>query len=151
MNNKSSQFYFHLAVIITLLVFICLGCIKGRTPFELTNKEVEEMVNKDPLFEEINNLCNEIPLPDDFKLIGKSGLFRLKGISYKYNSKYDFEYVEKFYKDYFLQKGWNFSETKTLTRGIEFTNEEYRINIFLGSETNYAIDCFKKLEINESK
>jgi hypothetical protein len=148
---KKKEFLAFLLLLFSSFQFAaCL--LAGEVNYEETTKIAERAVKEDPIYRDLDNLCHEIPLPDNFELLGKRASFKLKGITYYYNSEMKVDFVEKFYKDYFAKNGWELSETNTITKGFEFTNEEYRVEVYyLGEKPAYTIHCFKKLDINKSK
>lgn len=152
-RNMFNKKNFVIIIFLVAASFQFTACfLQGEVPYDETTKVVEKVIKEDPMYKDLDDLCRQIPLPDDFKLLGKKAQFKFKGITYYFNSEYKFDYVEKFFKDYFTENGWDFSETKTLTRGLEFTNEEYRVEVYyLGEKPDYTIHCFKKLDINKSK
>jgi hypothetical protein len=139
-------------IIVALLFFAAYGmtsCIKGRIDYEESSRILEKAAREYPLYRELDNLCRQIPVPDDFRLLGKRGLYRSKGVTYYYDSRLEFDPAEQYFREYFKSNGWIFSETDTISRGLEFTNERYRVTIDHGDQTVYSINCFQELDINK--
>jgi hypothetical protein len=145
MNRNFSQSVFNLGVCLALLVLVCSGCqlMMGTKSFDdQSTAKVEEVIKENPLFREFDNLCSEMPLPNDFRLLGKNGLYKIKGISYFYESNAKPIDVEKFFKKYFSHKGWKVKESRTIRLGNDFTDGKYKVTIYYSADdSDYTIYC----------
>ena len=122
-------------------------------------KQTEQALKESPVLQEIDRLCTQqIPLFDGFKLTRKmSWQSRNPFLSYDYVSAADYQKVRTFYKEYFLQNGWQLTKDQDGGWGppweARFKKDNYSISITYsgpGEESNYGFFCQKLLYPDEA-
>jgi hypothetical protein len=145
MNQKLSPYFLNLGICFVLLIFVCVSCT-DKQQTELTN----EAIKKSSELQELDNVCKQIPLPQNFKFVRKSGIDDQKiTLSYYYYS--DTKYLEtwNFLQEYFSQNKWqlvkNGEGIVSSQKFIEFTNDTYRVKAWYqrDARSNYSLYCEK--------
>jgi len=116
-------------------------------------KHIEEALKTSPVLQDIERLCTkEIPLPDEFRLVSRTGNDQKKDphLSYKYYSTADYKRIKVFYEDYFTQNGWHVAENREGGWGppwhAVFRKDSYLVAVQyggMGEEVNYSFFCQK--------
>jgi hypothetical protein len=158
-----------LLVILTTPVLCLSACFNPRnTPifkklggdWERENaKYIEEALRTSPVLQDIERLCvKEIPLPEGFRLVSRTGNDKKKNpyLSYKYYSVADYRGIKPLYEKYFAQNGWRVTENREGGWGppchAVFRKDSYKVAIQyggMGDEVNYAFSCQKVFEEDE--
>lgn len=114
---------------------------------DLSQEEVEKLIEKSPVLARLDQVCRDVPKPDDFRLSYKkiSGNSQYAIVSHRYQSDEDFEDVKNFFFDWFRTNGWILDErmTRLDIKYFEFTKNKMSIAIERVNfpTANYSIDC----------
>ena len=135
--------YLNLAFLI-FFSFFYVGCNFDKKMTQLTEEEIQ----KSPDLKALNNMCNQIPLPEDFQFIRKGGLDDQRiTFTNLYYSETEYDKARKLFEEYFSNNNWKLTkEDKSYPKTIEFRNDKYRVVIQhegIGKKTNYGITCEK--------
>lgn len=167
-KQKVNENRISLSIVTVIFVLFILGCNIRNTPIfrklseqqeRSMRKAAEEMIEKLPVYQELNNLCTkEIPVYESFSLINiHSSWKKNEWLSYYYFSDADWSKVRVFYKDYFSKNGWQYIQDYDTNWGsnkIEVKRESYRVILYnkgLGENANFALHCEKISENNSSE
>lgn len=142
-------------ILFTILIFSggCLSIprqIKKKIA-DNTTRATDEAIKGSPKLQELNKICTDIPLPDDFvfeeKYLLTVGLN--ENLTYSYDSKTAFNESRKIFEDYFKEKDWRVRDmSDKYPPGLDFTDGN--VNVSVGAESigdgfAYTIYC-KRLE-----
>src|SRR5687768_10502711 len=104
-----------LAIFLVVTTAAFSGCHPRNLPIfkqvaekldEQATQDVRKLIEEVPEYKELNRVCQEIPLPDDFNLIVMKASVNEIGIGYYYKSKTDFDTAEKDFRKYFSDNQW---------------------------------------------
>ena len=145
--------------LVVLIVALLLSACNPREfpPFkkfsEWSEKEatrqIEEAIKNDPELAELDSVCKQVPVPEDFKFIWKGGLDDQKvSFSTYYFSHIRYEDARRIWDDYFHRNDWKLVGRKEgrISKVSEFRNASYRVIIQfggMGKSVNYSIYCEK--------
>ncbi len=149
MIRKFSQSDFSLGICLVLLLGLCLGCVGSKSYSKHTEEAVDKIIKEDPLFKEFDKLCSEVPLPDDFSLLGKKGLYNIKGILYYYSSDTKPSKVKEHFTNHFYKRGWKTRRSKSTSPGDDFTDGRLIVGVQYSADyADYTLYCglLKKID-----
>ncbi len=148
-----------LVIGVLLMMTFLVGCDPRRAPvirslIEASDRELSEQariaIERDPVLKELDRVCTQIALPEDFVLTRMGDLDdRSIQISYYYSSKTPYSNTRPMWKEYFLKNGWkHLKEEDTFPhQELRFYNDEYEVTTFyggMGERSQYSINCRKK-------
>ena len=114
-------------------------------PPPLTPEQTNKLINQSESLKRVDNLCENLPKPEDFHLVRKiiSGNSRTVSISHYYQSNLGYEKIKTFYLDWFNKNGWE-SEYQG---SLDFRKNNYIIYISKGywAGANYSFHCAEEL------
>ena len=144
------------AFFVTVLMFFLASC--GHTSNSLEaellreqqqTQEAERAISEQPVYREINDLCNTIQKPDSFVLVFKRMSFRAKDpyLTFGYSSPMAFDEAQKFFLN-LENHGWEAYDRGPSVRSklIKFKKDKYRFDVEYYGDTehgNYLIGCQK--------
>jgi hypothetical protein len=147
-------------ILVATVLLISSFCLTACDPRELPGikdkvieleknhtAQAEEAIRNKTELQEINNLCNQIPLLGQTKFIWKNLFKNKNALDFYFYYEGDLHKLNGFYKNHFDQKGWKL--TKDITsypQSSEFKASNYRVVIQYGGiseRTNFAITCEK--------
>jgi hypothetical protein len=121
----------------------------GEQEGKRLTKVAEEMIEKEPVLRELNQLCTkEIPLYEGFSIIRIHSIGEKRNhLSYYYSSNADWRKVKAFYKDYFAQKEWRLGDEYDGGWGpnkVQVKKDKYTVILYnegIGEDANYSFRC----------
>ncbi len=128
-----------LGVISGVIFLIVFSYFTYRQP--LTFEETNNLINKSKNLKRIDSLCENLPKPEDFRLVSKviGGNSRGVSISHYYQSETEYEKIKTSYLGWFTQNGWKLEYQNSLDFNkdnlIIHINEAYR------KEAKYVTYC----------
>ncbi|MEZ5428393.1 MAG: hypothetical protein R2747_19140 [Pyrinomonadaceae bacterium] len=140
---------------IGLLCFSLMGC-KILPGFEelmtqedkRETRETEKAIKNSPELQELDELCRKLPQVNEFRLIGKARNFRKPTkLTFFYYSEKDPYSLDRVFRNYFREKGWETVEKNTMNQTSDFRNEYFTVNIQYGGislDSNIGISCGKR-------
>jgi hypothetical protein len=157
---------------VTILLAVALahiGCFNPRNlpAFKRAAEEQErkmvkytdEALKESPVLQELDRLCTkDIPLPDGFRLVSRTGTPKKRNpyLSYHYYSGAGYKGIKSFYDTYFSQNGWRVTENREGGWGppwhAVFRKDNYLVAVTYGGkgkEVNYSLFCQKVFEEDE--
>lgn len=134
-----------LSIVFLLVTFLFYS---GCNFDDRITKSTDEEIKNSPVLKELESLCNEIPLPNNFKFVRKSGLDdQIISLVYVYASETAYEDTRKDLDEYFFKNNWKITkENLSYPKTIEFRNDKNRVFVQyegLGENANYAVTCEK--------
>jgi len=139
-------------------IFCSTSCLKylpygDKIEAEINRQRIEhaeQMVKDSPDFKEVDDICRQIPVPENVTFITKGvANEQIVGITYYFlvpNEKYDD--IKTLYHDYFAHNGWE--EGFPEADGVSEITKFYRTNFVvimqvggMGPDVNYAFGCKK--------
>ena len=131
-----------LGIIFAVAFFLWFSRFTYQTP--LTLEQTEDLINKSERLKRIDNLCANLPKPDDFRLVSKkiSGNSRTISISHYYQSEIQFEKIKEFYSDWLIQHGWKLEYENTLD--FNKGDSMIHINKTVWASARYIVYCAKE-------
>ena len=122
-------------------------------------KYLEEALKTSPVLQDLERLCTkEIPLPNGFRLISRTGNEKKKNphLSYHYYLAADYRGIKVLYENYFTQNGWRVAENREGGWGppwhAVFRKDQYLVAVQyggMGEEANYSLFCQRVFEEGE--
>ena len=157
-QNRRPDPHFFLLLLFTLSgVFIpscSIGFQQTRQTRDQQTQFAEEAVEKDKILQELDGLCKEVPVFEDYSLIGKDAGRNRRFISYFYSSpsktKVDYASLRNFYLNYFQQNGWLLTEDRDFASSyVTAEKDKNEIEIYYVTDwgrswgETYSISCAK--------
>jgi hypothetical protein len=138
--------------VIVVMLLATHGCVVSkyaeRRYLDAKTKATDAAINESPALQDLNRICTEMRLPEDFEFDSKGGIDDEKtSLSYYYRSKIRFEVARRTFEDYYFGKGWTMTDlSHRYPPQLEFTDGE--VIIAISSQTfdygfNYGIYCEK--------
>ncbi len=131
------------------LFLTSLGCHSiQQKQIEIQTRETNNAIAKSEALQELNRICVDVKLPDNFTFMSKGGIDDQKlSLAYRYYSEIPFNDARKTFEKYFADMCWSEKDlSHRYPKQLEFTNNQYLIAIsFLErqSSSNYSIYCEK--------
>jgi hypothetical protein len=127
---------------ISLTILILLGLLSFAC-HQKTPEEVEDIISKSSSLQRVNELCSQLPKPDNFRFVrkGLAGNSITAAVAFYYMTYEDPEKTRAFYKNWAKENGWQLTEGNQFKKGkqtflIEFTPME---------NSNFDIMCKEPL------
>ncbi len=112
-------------------------------------RQTEEAIKNDPELGELDSVCKQVPVPENFKFMRKGGLDDERiTLSTFYFSNMRYEDARLVWDDYFHRSGWRLVRRNEgrISKVSEFRNASYGVIIQfggMGKSVNYSIFCEK--------
>lgn len=139
------MYFWKFKLLLIILAVSAAGCVLlGTKGFsDSSTAEVEERIAKEEYYRKIDGLCMSIPLPNDAKLLGKQGLWKIKGIQYYFKTASDKEEIFLSITSYLKSNKWNPNRHQDSASNTSFNNNIYTIDfeLYPGSGSDLAIFC----------
>lgn len=150
MSELLSKSFLNAGVCPALLILLCLGCNEAQI-----TKYTDEAIKNSPELQELEKVCTQIPLPQDFQFVRKGGIDDQRiMLTYLYYSETEYGKATAVWINYFNENGWKkVKEDNSYPKVIEFRNDRFRVAIQhggIGKTSNYGISC-EKLSIYSDK
>jgi hypothetical protein len=155
--NKSINKY-SIKLLFSCLVLLSISCV---TPTKIPiikdyilakekekTERTEEAIKNSKVLQELDSVCNSIPLMKEFSLIYKDmNVNNRTSLSFAYYSEIKFADAEKFYTNHFLQNNWKLIEKGNLSSDyFVYEKDGFRIGIYYsdtGDGVTYLRECDK--------
>lgn len=140
--------------VLTMFFLASCGHTSSSREAELSREqqqtqEAERAISEQPVYREIDDLCNEIQKPDSFVLVFKRMSFRTEDpyITFGYSSPMTFDEAQNFFLR-LENNGWEIYDRGPSVRSklIKFKKDRYRFDVEYYGDTdygNYLIGCQK--------
>jgi hypothetical protein len=133
---------FSILAVATLCIFSAFFCSSDPFAEERNNK----IISESPTLKKLENMCLNIPKPKSFILVKRGASSRGRGlISYYYKTNENSRIIKLFFRDYFLQNGWEEIQQVANSKDMEFKSKEtgqfIDIQHLDENDVSFAIHC----------
>jgi hypothetical protein len=134
------------SILSAVLLIIGCGVIINNKFDPSRTAEAERIINADPEYRKVDDVCKTIPLPVNSTFVGKARLFNSIGIIYFYSSQENLDKIESHFRATLTNKGWEPVPNDLISRAIGFRKDNVEISSQLGgisSDITFSLNCEK--------